>query len=130
MLDVAIKNASSQRGILAVPMLKFAAAINNPLFQKVQSTIGEDRSNQQKQVLEQQSSDSNLTQLSVEVRISKADFNYISQNINPPPPPAPPAPASNHGVDYAVVAAEMDGVLQNRAYDMSHAALAHGIRQV
>ena len=65
-LDLALKDQGSQHGLLSVPMLKYAAAINNPLFQRVQSTIGEDLSTKQKQIVEQRAFDNNLTRLSVE----------------------------------------------------------------
>ena len=69
-LAAAIKDQNNQHGLLSVPMQRFATeAINNPLFQRVQSTIESKLSTEQKQVLEQRGFEQNLTRLSVDARV-------------------------------------------------------------
>ena len=54
-LSAAIKDETSQHGILSVPMQRAASnAINNPLFQRIQMTLAEQMEVQQKTVMEQQ----------------------------------------------------------------------------
>ena len=126
-LNAAIKDESSQHGILSVPMQRFATkAINNPLFQRVQATLSEKLETEQKQVLEQRGFEHNIQRLSVEAKVSHEDLKWLVENLQqppPPPPPPPPAPASDSRVNYERVAAEMDGVLQGRAWETSHEAL-------
>ena len=70
-LNAAIKDQSSQHGILSVPMQRAATnAINSPLFQRVQATLTEDLADQQRNVLEQRNFENNVQRLSVEARVS------------------------------------------------------------
>ncbi len=70
-LNAAIKDESSQHGLLSVPMQRFATkAINNPLFQRVQATLSEKLETEQKQVLEQRGFEQNIQRLSVEAKVS------------------------------------------------------------
>ena len=131
-LNAAIKDESSQHGILSVPMQRFATkAINSPLFQRVQATLTEKLETEQKQVLEQRNFENNLQRISVEAKVSHEDIKWLVENLQqpPPPPPMPPQPPSEAKIDYERVAAEMDGVLQRRAVETSHQALAAEVQR-
>ena len=81
-LNAAVKDQTSQHGILSVPMQRFATkAINNPMFQRVQETMTSDLEIQQKQVLEQHSFENNLHRLSVDAKIPKEDLKWLVENL-------------------------------------------------
>ena len=63
-LNAAVKDQSSQHGILSVPMQRAAPnAINNPLFQRVQATATEKMELEQRQVLEQRQFENNVQKI-------------------------------------------------------------------
>ena len=71
-LNAAVKDQSSQDGLLSVGMQRFATkAINNKLVQRVQETLTSNLEFQQKQIIEQHSYENNLTRLSVDAEIPK-----------------------------------------------------------
>jgi len=124
-LAAAIKDKESKHGILSVPMQRFATeAINNPLFQRVQATLEGSLEAQEKKVIEAKVFDENLTRAAMDAKIPKADYKWATENLNPPPPPPAPPPPSEAKIDYERVAAEMDAVMQRRATETSHQALA------
>jgi len=126
-LNAAVKDETSQHGILSVPLQRFATrAINSPLFQRVQATLSEDLVMEQKRVMEQRSFEDNVTRLSVDARLPREDLKWLVENLQqpPPPPPMPPPPPSEARVDYERMAAEVDGMLQRRAVETSHQNIA------
>ena len=73
-LNAAIKEQSSQHGILSVGMQRFASEmINNPLFQRIQATLGETLETEQRRHLEQKQFENNVQQISVDARVSHHD---------------------------------------------------------
>jgi len=125
-LNAAIKDQTSTHGILSVGMQRYATeAINNPLYQRVKATLEGSLEAQERKLVETKIYDQNLHRASAEAQVPKADSKWATENLNPPPPPAPPPPPqSDAKIDYARVAAEMDGVMQRRAVETSHKALA------
>ena len=131
-LNAAVKDESSQHGILSVPMQRAASAvINNPLFQRVQATLTSALELEQKQVLEQRDFENNVQRIAVDARVSHEDLKWLVENLQqpPPPPPMPPPPPSEARVDYERMAAEVDGLLQKRAVEHSHKALAEEVER-
>ena len=131
-LSAAVKDQSSQHGLLSVGMQRFATnAINNPLFQRVQATVTTQLETQQRQVLEQREFQNNLQKISVDARVSHEDLKWLVENLQqpPPPPPMPPPPPSDARLDAERVAAEVDGLLQKRAVAESHEKLAAEVQR-
>ena len=90
-LNAAIRDEKSHRGLLSVPMQNYATnAINSPLFQRVQERLSNDMENQQKQIIEQRSFHDNLTRISVDARIPREDLKWVVENLKGPSPPPPP----------------------------------------
>ena len=128
-LDLAIKDANSQQGILSVPMQRFARdIINSPLFQRVQATISSGLEAEQRRVIEQQTFENHLHSVAVEARVPREDLQWLIENIQQPPanPPVPP-PNTDVNIDYTRIAAELDGALQRQAVKASHDNLAADI---
>ncbi len=128
-LDLAIKDANSQQGILSVPMQRFARdIINSPLFQRVQATISSGLEAEQRRVIEQQTFENHLHSVAVEARVPREDLQWLIENIQQPPanPPVPP-PNTDVNIDYTRIAAELDGALQRHAVKTSHENLAADI---
>ena len=126
-LAAAIKDKESKHGILSVPMQRFATdAINNPLFQRVQATLESSLQEQEKKVIEAKVFDQNLTKAAMDANVPKMDYKWATENLFPPAPPAPqPPPSSSDAkIDYNRISAEMDAVMQRRATETSHQALA------
>ena len=114
-LNAAVKDEASQHGILSVPMQRAAsAAINPPLFQRVQATLTEKLELEQRQVLEQRGFENSVQRLSVDARVSHEDLKWLVENLQqpPPPPPMPPQPPSEARVDFERMAAEVDAMMQ------------------
>ena len=131
-LAAAIREKTSKHGILSVPMQRFATeAVNSPLFQRVQATLEGSLEAQEKKTIEAKIFEQNLTKAAMDAKIPRADYKWATENLNPPPPPQPPQqpPSSDAKIDYARVAAEMDAVMQRRATETSHKALAAELAQ-
>ncbi len=128
-LDLAIKDATSQQGILSVPMQRFARdIINSPLFQRYQATLSSGLEAEQRRILEQQSFENHLHSVSVEARVPRDDLQWLIENIQRPPPHPPmPPPNTDANIDYTRIAAEVDGALQRHAVKTSHENLAADI---
>ncbi len=128
-LDLAIKDANSQQGILSVPMQRFARdIINSPLFQRYQATLSSGLEAEQRRVLEQQTFENHLHSVSVEARVPRDDLQWLIENIQRPPPHPPmPPPNTDANIDYTRIAAEVDGALQRHAVKTSHENLAADI---
>ena len=87
-LNAAIKDQTSQHGLLSVPMQRAATdMINNPLFQRVQATIGEGLQQQERAHIQEKEFQLNLQKLSVEARVNHDDLKWLVENIQQPPPP-------------------------------------------
>ncbi len=132
-LNASIVDENSQHGLLSVHMQKAATnAINNPLFQRIQDTVTNTLEKDQRALLERKDFEHSLSRISVEARVPRDDLQWLVENLQqpPPPPPQPPvAPVSEAVIDYARIAAEMDGALQRQAVETSHRALASEVRQ-
>ncbi len=129
-LNLAIKDANSQHGVLSVPLQRFATeVVNSPLYQRIKETMTEQIENEQRHVIEQRNFENHLHSVSVDARIPRDDLQWIVENLQrpPPPPPVPPPTTSEARIDYERMAAEMDGVMQRRAVQTSHENLASEI---
>ena len=124
-LNAAIKDQHSTHGIISVGMQRFATeAINNPLYQRVRETLEAELEGQEKKLIETKVYDQNLQRASMQAKVPHADYKWATENLNPPPPPAPPKPPDDSKIDYTRFAAEVDAVMQKRAVETSHQALA------
>ena len=129
-LDAAIKDRNSTHGILSVGMQRFATeAINNPLYQRVRATLEGALEGQERNLMEAKIYDQNLQRASMEAKAPKADVKWVTENLNPPPPPQPPPPPDDTKINHMRVAAEMDAVMQKRAFEQSARNLATEIAQ-
>ena len=129
-LDAAIKDRNSTHGILSVGMQRFATeAINNPLYQRVRATLEGELEGQERNLMEAKIYDQNLQRASMEAKAPKADVKWVTENLNPPPPPQPPPPPDDTKINHMRVAAEMDAVMQKRAFEQSARNLATEIAQ-
>ena len=130
-LNLAYKDATSQQGILAVPMQRFATElVNSPLFQRIQATLGDALEADQRRVIEQRTFENQLHHVAVEARVPRDDLQWLVENLQrpAPAPPAPP-PTTDLRVDWARARAELDGALQRHAVSASHDNLAAEIVQ-
>ena len=85
-LNLAIKDANSQHGILSVPMQRFATeTINNPLFQRIQATLSDSLESEQRCVLEQWNFENHLHNVSVEARVPRDDLQWLVENLQRSP---------------------------------------------
>ena len=126
-LAAAIKDKASQHGVLGVGLQNFATrAINNPMFQRVQTGIEEQIKGDQRRLMEEQGFQHDVQAMAVDSGVSHHDLNWAVANIQrPAPAPAPaPPPQTEARVDYLRVAAEMDLLAQRRATQAAHAQVA------
>ncbi len=131
-LNLAIKDANSQHGILSVPMQRFATeTVNSPWYQKVQATLSEQLEQEQRRVVEQRNFENHLHSVSVDARVPRDDLQWLVENLQRPPDPAPvpPSVATEARIDWERFAAEMDGALQRQAVQTSHENLAAAVVQ-
>ena len=75
--------------------LSYAAtkAVNSPLFQRLQEQIEDN--DQTKRVITEKLREINITNLSSDQGINRADLEHIINNLPPGPPGAPGAPGSD-----------------------------------
>ena len=126
-LAAAVKDKASQHGVLGVGLQNFATrAINNPMFQRVQTGIEEQMKGDQRRLMEEQGFQHDVQAMAVDSGVSHHDLNWAVANIQrPAPAPAPaPPPQTEARVDYLRVAAEMDLLAQRRATQAAHAQVA------
>jgi len=126
-LAAAHKDLATQHGIISVGLQNFATrAINNPLFQRVQTGIEERMQGDQLRLLEEQGFQHDVQAMAVDSGVSRHDLDWVVQNIQRPAPvPVPQTPPQTEArVDYLRVAAEMDLLAQRRATQAAHQQVA------
>ena len=86
-LNLAIKDATSQHGILSVPLQRYATElVNSPLFQRIQATLGDSLEADQRRVIEQRTFENQLHHVAVEARVPRDDLQWLVENLQRPAP--------------------------------------------
>lgn len=125
-LAAATQDEQRVEGVISPYLQNHATRVINSLdFQRVKDRLTEDLETQERHHVEQKTFTNNIQGLAVEARVNRNDMDYIIRNLQQPPAPPPvPPPSTDIGADRERLAAELEGIAQQRQRAEAAAALA------